>query len=80
MTGASGRQRAKEDALKVFTLSEPDPSKLVRFGALTMPMFEQVMTLARQNSNLRTTRDLLLPRLISGEIDVSDAAMPVAAE
>ena len=29
---------------------------------------------ARKNANLRTTRDLLLPKLISGELDVS--AMP----
>jgi type I restriction enzyme S subunit len=28
----------------------------------------------RKNENLRTTRDLLLPKLISGELDVS--AMP----
>lgn len=28
--------------------------------------------LAAQNTNLRATRDLLLPRLVSGEIDVSD--------
>ena len=34
------------------------------------------------NNNLRATRDLLIPRLISGEIDVSEAPLPktVAAE
>jgi len=31
-------------------------------------------TLRRTNLNLRTTRDLLLPKLISGEIDVSAIA------
>ena len=37
--------------------------------------------LERCNANLRATRDLLLPRLISGEIDVTDLdiAMPEAA-
>jgi type I restriction enzyme, S subunit len=38
--------------------------------------------LSQQNSNLRAQRDLLLPKLISGEIDVSRsaAALPEAAE
>jgi type I restriction enzyme S subunit len=34
------------------------------------PMFEMVETLADQNQKLRTARDLLLPRLMSGEITV----------
>lgn len=29
-------------------------------------------TLMKKNHNLRTTRDLLLPKLISGELDVED--------
>lgn len=28
-------------------------------------------SLVRRNANLRRTRDLLLPRLVSGELDVS---------
>jgi type I restriction enzyme S subunit len=35
------------------------------------PMFEMIATLVGKNETLRATRDLLLPRLISGEIDVS---------
>lgn len=34
-------------------------------------MFDLAQTLVEQNRNLRTQRDLVLPRLISGEIDVS---------
>ena len=37
-------------------------------------MNELELTLKKKNANLRTTRDLLLPKLISGELDVS--AMP----
>jgi type I restriction enzyme S subunit len=37
-------------------------------------MFALVERLKAKNGNLRTTRDLLLPKLISGELDVS--AMP----
>ncbi len=38
------------------------------------PMLRLCRNLVRKNENLRTTRDLLLPKLISGELDVS--AMP----
>ncbi|WP_448267424.1 hypothetical protein [Nostoc sp. DSM 114159] len=34
------------------------------------PMFDLVLNLIQKNINLRQTRDLLLPKLISGEIDV----------
>jgi type I restriction enzyme S subunit len=34
--------------------------------------------LNRKNTNLRTTRDLLLPKLISGELDVSTLPEPQA--
>ena len=37
-------------------------------------MIELANMLAAQNRNLRTQRDLLLPKLISGEIDVNAAA------
>ena len=35
-------------------------------------MFEQVYVLSRRCEILRQTRDLLLPKLISGEVDVSE--------
>lgn len=37
------------------------------------PMFDTILNFQRQNANLRAQRDLLLPKLISGEIDVSEA-------
>jgi type I restriction enzyme S subunit len=39
---------------------------LKKFGEATIPMAEQIHTLHLQNQNLRRTRDLLLPRLLSG--------------
>lgn len=44
----------------------PPESLLERFGAMTIPMAEQIYALHRQIKNLRQTRDLLLPRLMSG--------------
>ncbi len=42
------------------------------FVEKTRPMIDLVECLDAMNQNLRATRDLLLPKLISGEIDVSD--------
>ena len=39
-------------------------------------MRQLAVTLQKKNQNLRTTRDLLLPKLISGEIDVSEIPTP----
>jgi type I restriction enzyme S subunit len=45
--------------------------KLVKtFDQLVTPMFHQIANLTLQNQNLRTARELLLPRLMSGEITV----------
>ena len=48
-----------------------DIETIERFADFTTPIFEQIETLRQKNQNLRETRDLLLPKLISGEIDVS---------
>ena len=45
-----------------------------KFEQISFPMAELRESLIAKNANLRTTRDLLLPKLISGELDVS--AMP----
>ena len=78
MSGASGRQRVREACFNTFLIANPDRATLSRFKALVRPMFKLVHTLARKNTNLRTTRDLLLPKLISGELDVSALPEPKA--
>lgn len=50
----------------------PTEVLLDEFAPLVDPMFELRESLRRQNANLRATRDLLLPKLVSGEIDVSE--------
>jgi type I restriction enzyme S subunit len=41
---------------------------LKKFGDVTIPMAEHIHTLQRNIQNLRRTRDLLLPRLLSGQV------------
>jgi type I restriction enzyme S subunit len=49
-----------------------DSSIIKQFDFQMRTIFEQNETLKNVNLNLRRTRDMLLPKLISGEIDVSD--------
>lgn len=49
----------------------PSASLLKQFGDATTPMIEQIHTLQSQNHTLRHTRDLLLPRLLSGGCTLS---------
>ena len=44
-----------------------------KFAEIVLPMLKHVQILGCKNANLRKTRDLLLPKLISGEIDVESA-------
>jgi len=58
----------------------PPQSLLGRFGNVTIPLADQIATLQAQAVNLRRTRDLLLPRLIGGEIQIADTDKSVAAK
>ncbi len=47
---------------------------MLGFASFVAPIIKESDTLANRIDNLRRTRDLLLPRLLSGQIDVE--AMP----
>ncbi|GAA0516037.1 restriction endonuclease subunit S [Deinococcus depolymerans] len=71
MSGATGRQRVKSESFANYMIALP-PSHLIKsFEALTKPLFDAIFNLASRSANLRRTRDLLLPKLVSGELDVS---------
>ena len=50
----------------------PDSSILEQFNNYVEPLFKLKKSLQEKNDNLRKTRDLLLPKLISGQIDVEN--------
>jgi type I restriction enzyme S subunit len=54
----------------------PEEEVADQFHAVVAPMLDLSETLKRKNANLRATRDLLLPKLISGELDVSTLSEP----
>ena len=49
----------------------PPAPLLKKFGDATIPMAEQVHALHRKIQNLRRTRDLLLPRLLAGQVNLT---------
>ncbi|AKB75081.1 Type I restriction-modification system specificity subunit [Methanosarcina lacustris Z-7289] len=58
----------------------PDVPLAMDFVNVVNPLFKQITLLEHKNQNLRKTRDLLLPKLISGEIDVSDLDIRIRNE
>jgi type I restriction enzyme S subunit len=54
-------------------LVAPPDDLLIRYHGIVEPIFMSVLRLSRQIQNLRRTRDLLLPRLLSGELAVSES-------
>ena len=72
MTGATGRQRVLNECFDDYFLPNPDQDVLCQFESTIAPLFRKVQSLSERNENLRQTRDLLLPKLISGEVDVSE--------
>lgn len=55
-----------------FEITLPDASTLDDFDALTTPMMRVIVSNCFENKRLAALRDILLPKLMSGEIDVSD--------
>jgi type I restriction enzyme S subunit len=58
--------------LKDHPVLSPPIELLKTFQQVVEPMNGQVLVYSQKNQNLRTTRDLVLPKLISGQLDVED--------
>lgn len=66
----STREALTKDEVARFEITLPVESLMHQFGEIVASSFKQRELLALQNQKLRTARDLLLPRLMSGEISV----------
>jgi type I restriction enzyme S subunit len=56
--------------VKAMPVLLPPKSVIQEYGKKVRPNFMQIKNLLKQNSKLKEARDILLPRLMSGEIDV----------
>lgn len=55
-----------------FRINLPDETTLNEFDEITAPMISQIVTNNFENRRLSSIRDSIIPKLMSGEIDVTD--------
>ena len=71
VTGSTGsRQRTTPSDTLSYELILPSEDELAEFQSLVSPMYAQIRINAIENDRLKRLRDSLLPKLMSGEIDV----------
>jgi type I restriction enzyme S subunit len=75
MVGSTGAtmtnvSKGKFEKLKLI---KPNDHIIKQFSLITKPMFNSIRSLSEQQIILKQTRDLLLPRLISGKLRVKNA-------
>ena len=71
-TGSTGQTELPRERVKAMELRLPDNDTLARFNAVIAPIVSLIITNQQENVRLSSIRDALLPKLMSGEIDVSD--------
>ena len=74
-SNGSKMPRANWSVLEEYPIAIPTLTVARQFTAVMESAIQQMQTLIFQTANLRHTRDLLLPRLLSGQVSLSDAAM-----
>ena len=62
----------KTDILKNYPTNLPTGDVLSKFDEVIKPMFSMILSKTRESKRLMEIRDSLLPKLMSGELDVSD--------
>lgn len=70
MSGSDGRQRVKSDKLKMLDYLHPTGELVEKFENVEEPIFEKIYRLSKQMQQTKQARDLLLPKLMSGEVEV----------
>lgn len=71
VTGAV-QQKVSQANLKKVPAIVPPMEVLNQFDGIIQPIFAEIRNLREENQRLSTVRDTLLPKLMSGELDVSD--------
>jgi type I restriction enzyme S subunit len=77
-SGATFKELTK-GTFRALRLVVPPRNISERFNQLVDPIVNLILNLQKKQVNLRQTRDLLLPKLISGKIDVSNLDIDTGA-
>ena len=77
MANGSVFQNLKIDIVKNFEVIRPSDEVLADFQEIISPIFRLMEACQKESQNLIVLRDRFLPRLMSGEIDVSKVKLPM---
>ena len=69
--GAAQPHVYPKDLMSLLVINPPE-NLIEKFEEISKPIFYQVGNFRKKNIILTQTRDYLLPKLISGKVDVSD--------
>ncbi len=72
MGGGTIFKSVTKDDMHGIEMLWPDETTLAQFDECVKPIFLELQNLTWKNANLRRTRDLLLPKLISGEVNMEE--------
>lgn len=70
MNGSSGRQRVSAETIGKYILPVPNSANLATFSSTVSTFFDVIRQNSLENIRLKQLRDSLLPKLMSGELDV----------
>ena len=71
MSGSDGRQRVQVNKLMAYPFLKPTACLIEMFEKIADPIFTQIYMKNEQNIELQKARDRLLPKLMSGEINLT---------
>lgn len=75
MNAGSAVPSMTTDILNAMEIIIPSAEALQQFENIVAPMYKMMQSNGQQNTELKTIRDTLLPKLMSGEIDVSSVQL-----
>ena len=77
VAGSKGTKMPRGDKQQIMTYPVvlPSEEELAGFNTIASPLHEQIYSNRAENKRLSILRDTLLPKLMSGEIDVSDVQL-----
>ncbi len=70
MTGSDGRQRAQVDKIKMYQYTLPTQEIINAFETIVKPLFDNIIIKNKAIRKLTEARERLLPKLMSGELEV----------
>lgn len=72
ITGGSAQPKFNKTDFKSLEINFPSDEEVEEFNSKVAPLLEYIANIDRENQRLQTIIDTLLPKLMSGELDVSD--------